>query len=30
MKNFPFHRYKFLVITVERPRHLRVLLEQHD
>ena len=30
MENFPFHRYKFHVITVERPRHLRVLLEQHD
>jgi FkbM family methyltransferase len=30
MENFPFHRYKFHVITVERPRHLRTLLEQHD
>ena len=30
MEKFPFHRYKFHVITVERPRHLRILLEQHD
>jgi hypothetical protein len=30
MEKFPFHRYKFQVITVERPRRLRVLLEQHD
>jgi hypothetical protein len=29
MEKFPFHRYKFQVITVERPRRLRVLLEQH-
>jgi hypothetical protein len=30
MEKFPFHRYKFQVITVERPRRLRVLLEQHE
>jgi len=30
MSTFPFHKYRFDVITVERPRMLRVLLEKND
>ena len=30
MEKFPFHKYTFLVITVERPKGLRTLLEQND
>ena len=29
MEKFPFHKYKFQVMTVERPKMLRVLLEKH-
>ena len=30
MSTFPFHKYRFDVITVERPKKLRILLEKHD
>jgi hypothetical protein len=30
MSTFPFHKYRFDVITVERPKKLRVLLEKND
>jgi hypothetical protein len=29
MEQFPFHKYTFLVITVERPKQLRLLLEKN-
>jgi len=30
MSTFPFHKYRFDVITVERPKKLRILLEKND
>ena len=30
MEKFPFHKYKFLVLSVERPQQLRQILEQNE
>ena len=30
MEKFPFHKYKFLVLSVERPQQLRQVLEKNE